>query len=117
MAKIGDTVYLFDQNTRRYTAPSPEEKKAGRIWGSLIWRGHWVPVKIVGETRVSWLLEHGAKIPKKTARINNESPAMSEDELNDRCLVDEHGYKISEIVRRADASQLRSIANIIGYKL
>lgn len=115
MPKIGDTIYLFEDSSRHYAEPSPEQKKAGKIYGELIWRRHWKPIMIVGENRVSWLLQWGNKIPKKPERTNNESPCFSEAEVDDRVFVNDHGCRISDRVRKCSANQLREVAKIIGY--
>ncbi len=118
MPKIGDTVWIYDVNRREYTTPTPEEKARGVLYGQLIWRGCWRAHKIVGETRVSWLLEWREKIPKKPPYLTQESPCYSEQELDDRCFAHSFGYKIGEFVGRlGDAGKLRAIAEIAGYKL
>ena len=110
MTAIGDTVWVFDQNRRVY-----ERDKNGRSYGGPIWREHWVLRIVVNETSRSWLLSCGTKVPKKgEARCF----VYSEAELDDRCFVNDHAFRIGNDVKYTkDPAKLRAIAEIIGYNV
>lgn len=104
---IGSTVWKFNANRRRYGAD--------RL--SPIYREHWEPRKIVGETSRSWILDGpwGEKIPKK--RAERDSLAYSETEINGHCFVEAYRYRIAQEVQRCvDVTKLRAIAEIVGWK-
>ena len=81
MPKIGDSVWVFNQNRRVY-AKAPR----GQYVGAPIWREHWEEREIIDETRVSWVLRGGGKI-KKSA--NPRAVAFSEEEIDRRAFVKE----------------------------
>lgn len=86
----------------------------GRSYGSPIYREHWKKHEVVGETRVSWILRFGDKVPKKGA--NPRRVCFSEKELDDNCFLHAHASKIGELVARIeDAETLRKIAAMVGY--
>lgn len=110
---------------------SPSPKKYPRIWvfdvnrrvyrddgrGGPIWRHHWVEREIVGETRVSWILEDRRKVPKKGH--NPLCVAWSEDEIDRRAWVHDHCRSVCERLERlarADPSWLDAVAALIGYE-
>ena len=104
--KIGDTIWRFNNNRRVY--------KEGR--STPIYREHWIPSEITGETTRSWIIGMGYgeyKIPKKGA---HHGFAFTQQEVDDDCYVKENLYRISrtlEYVR--DANILRQVASLIGY--
>lgn len=108
--KIGDIVYRYDVNRRVY--------REGTLRSELIWRESWRPMKIVGETSRSWLLEHSKeKLPKKGA--DKRCWCLTEAELDEACWVQDHGRNILnrvEAVARADYAMLRRLAVMVDYK-
>lgn len=104
---VGRTIWAYDVNRRCY-----ERDGNNRSVGSPIFRKSWVKVEIVGETRVSWLLRNGVKIPKR----DTKGFAFSEEELDQICYVHDNSYKIAEVVRRLKYTDLKKVADIIGYK-
>jgi hypothetical protein len=117
---VGSTVWLFDENRRVY----PDGPDGRRSFGSrLIWREHWRPTKIVGETRVSWILghSHGRKISKRDLAAGTVRGVLTnEADLDAACYVNEHAHAVSERVRRLAggrkaAEVLRRIAALVGY--
>ncbi len=52
--KVGDPVWIFDGNSRHYADPTPEQKKAGTVWGTMIWRKCWKKCTIIGSSRTHW---------------------------------------------------------------
>lgn len=111
---VPEYVWVFDVNRRVYRELTPEEKANGRFYatGGPIYREHWRKKKVIGQTRLSWLLEHGDKIRKDARDV-----AVSDEELDDRCYVHDHAHKIGGVVDALkDASVLRAIAAMIGYE-
>jgi hypothetical protein len=112
---IGDTLYWFDDRRRVYD----REKRGGPIY-----REHFVAYTITGETSRSWLLSEGYS-QRKASKKDLSSAGDQEygnrgfftaEQMEDDIWTYSHAYKISEIVRRASAVQLRKIAEIIGYE-
>ncbi|TXH56937.1 MAG: hypothetical protein E6Q97_05490 [Desulfurellales bacterium] len=68
---VGMRVWSFNQNRRIY-----QRDASGKAVGGPIWREHWEPLVVVGETKVSWLVgppymlgsdtSRAAKVPKKS---------------------------------------------------
>ena len=108
MLKVGDTIWRFNINRRVY-AP----KKPGEIYsrGGPIYREHWEPVKIDGETSRSWVTRFG-KAPKKGDR---HGWAFSLDEVDASCWAKEHRRHIVNLVERCDADTLKAIGDLVGY--
>ncbi len=106
--KLGSSVWKFDEYRSRRT-----------------WRDGWTEHKIVGETRVSWLVGEGYaqfKIAKRDpgARKSNgfgsRALAFSQAEIDDIAWVNEHRYKIYRLVEYIhDAAVLRQIARLVNY--
>ena len=86
---IGSTIYIFDRNHRVY-----RKDAHGRSMGGPIWREHWRPVTITGETSRSRLCDN-VKLPKKGGRWIAD-PA----EIDRQAWAHEHKYRIGEMVQR-----------------
>lgn len=101
-------VWKFDINRRKYEKGS---------MGPPIWREHWGKHKIVGENRVSYLLEHGGgKVPKKP---NDQTHVFDEAYLDELVWAHENRQRIREAIgwgNKIDAAKLRRIAAIIEEK-
>ena len=119
--RIGDPVWKFDSNRRRYSAPAK-----GRLYGEIIWREHWAPYEVIGETARSWLIGHArgggppyivAKLPKSgkfTATLAREAFCLSEAEIDERVWVHDHRMVIVNKVERCyDADILRTIEALV----
>ena len=99
--QVGDTIWYFDTNRRVYPPPEP-----GRIWasGGPIWREHWRPVQITGETSRSWVLGSGCwivgkvvtKIPKRGDDPLRKHFAFTREELDQRIAKYEGGDRTGE---------------------
>ena len=102
---IGSTVYIFDHNRRVYTG--------GGLGSRIIWREHFRPVKIVGETSRSWITDfYGTKLLKKGGKY-----LTSEEEIDRAEYVEENAYRIADCVRRIkDYDLLKSVAELIRYE-
>jgi|CXWL01.1.fsa_nt_gi hypothetical protein len=111
--KIGDTLYWFDGNTRVYDQPG--------FGGRAVYAKHFVPLKIVGENNVSWILERDWKVNKKTGKGEARSYSyggrgfFTAEGMADDIWQHEHRHKILREVERAPLDQIKKIAAIIGY--
>jgi len=108
--KVGDKIWYFDSNRRRYPPTPP-----GSLWagGGPIWREHWRLVEITGDTSVSWVTAYG-KAPKRGGDIRW---AFTEAEVDDRSWVNDNAYRIGNKVGGLhDPALLREIARLIGYE-
>jgi hypothetical protein len=120
MHKIGDTVWVFDRNFRRYrTGPD------GRSVGPPIFREHFRPVEIVGETPRSWIIGSDLKIPKKGEDIREGGGGpygktivyMTQEAVDAAVFRNDHQYKIARAVEACtDVAVLRQVAALVGYK-
>lgn len=100
---IGSTIYVYDGNYRVYAANN----------NGPIYREHWRPMEITGETSRSWITAWGEKVPKRGA---HHGVAFTIKEVDDMCWMNDHRYKIErEVGRIRDSIKLREIAKIIGY--
>jgi hypothetical protein len=111
-------IWVFDDCRREYTTPTPEERKAGKVWGHIIWKSHWVKLEVEGETSRSWLTSRGHKVPKKGA--NPRQYLFSELEVDQAAWKHDHNHKIVQKLERCvgvPAEQLDAIAAIIGYEV
>ena len=110
MPKVGDPVWLFDDNYRVY-----RPDKSGPIW-----REKWRKRLIVGETSRSWLVGYSTTSRTQT-KVAKKGPfcgvAFSEEEIDEAAWVEENRYRINESMRYVrDATVLRKVAELIGYK-
>ena len=97
--------WVFDINRRTY-----EKDSKGQSCGSPIWREHWREEKITGETKVSWVTQHGKKIPKKRSR----GVCFSSVELDQVVWAQENRYKLSEELRECDDfAKLQAVSKIL----
>lgn len=114
---VGSTVWIFDESRCVYHC-GPD----GRLSIGPIWREHWRPVTITGETRVSWIVgPYGRKVGKRDLAAGKVSGVItSEADLDAACYVHEHAGKIGDRVMRISggrqaAGVLRQIAALVGY--
>lgn len=109
--KIGSTVWIFDEDHRVY----PKDKRFG---SGPIYREHFRPEIIDGETRTSWLI--GSKQWRKSdwIRINKKNPqcCVSIEEVEGRVWAQEHRHRILQLAQTSDYETLRKIAELVGYK-
>ena len=105
---IGKTVWLFDENNRVYA----RDDKGRSLGGGPIWREHWRPVKIVGETSRSWITEYRDKIPKKGH--DQRKFAFTRDEIEEQAYIHENRYRLAQSVQSlSDPKKMREIAAIL----
>lgn len=113
--KIGSQIWRFDVNRRVYT----KENGHGPVW-----REHWRPMWIIGETRVSWIVGHTAdsamhsgglvKLPKRTDWP--QGWATSQAHIDEAAWAHENRYAISQLIFRLDPEDLKAVADLIAYK-
>jgi len=124
---VGSSVWVFNENRRVYAKGLGD----GHLWSSSapIWREHWEPLLVVGETRVSWIIGHSLKYPDVERKISKRDLAdgkvigvlTSAADLDAACFVHDHGRKIADRVARISggrkaAETLRQIAALVGYE-
>lgn len=109
--KIGDTVYLFDSNQRVYSEVTEAEKAQGKIWGDLIYRGHFSPLKITGETTGTWLLERRMVVNKKT--LNERKTAFGQRRVFTAAQMEDKIYLHDNAQRIARAVEFCNNVNLL----
>lgn len=112
--KVGDTLYNFDGNRRTY-----KRDDTGRASGGPIYEKHFEPAKIVGFTKVSWIMDrYDAKVNKKTLESvcqYAERGYFTKSAMEADIWLHDHRHKIAREVERAGVDHLKEIARIIGY--
>lgn len=88
--KIGDTVYKFDINYRVYDKPGMN--------GRVIYREHFRPRRIVGETKFSWLTDRDEKIKKKAPTPLERGGFYSAEEVEDDVWRNFTSREVAEIL-------------------
>lgn len=105
---IGKTVWFFDENYRTYVTDAN-----GRSRGGPIYREHWRPVVITGETSRSWVTDYYGKIPKKGPRVGW---ALTQKEVDDDCWVHSYrGHVANALHTCRNADVIREVARVLGY--
>jgi hypothetical protein len=105
---IGSTIWRFDGNYRVYA-----KNERGLSTGGPIYREHWRPVQIVGETSRSWVTSYNGKAPKKGL---HHGWAFTPEEVEDDIWFKDHRHKIRDRIDRLDVKTLRAVAALIGYQ-
>lgn len=112
---VGDTVYVMDRNRRIY-----EDR-------TVVYRKHFVPVKIEEETRDSFVIRYNGRairIAKKEAAITSmvrprildvgvQGIYLSAQAMEDEIFVHEHRAKAAEAVLRASVDTLRKVVALL----
>jgi hypothetical protein len=105
-------IWFCDANNRVY-----EEGQSGPVW-----RKHWRKLRVVGETRTSWLTDKywhvgrtQNRVPKNLAHSRYFS--LTEAGIDDMAYIHDHAHKIAGAIHLInDAAILRQVADLIGYK-
>ena len=106
--RVGAIVFTRSENRRYYIS----DGKNPASFGKMLQRYCFGAFSVTDETRVSWILSNGEKIPKK-----NPTAVYGADDVEDWLWVSVHGWRIqSHISTVQDAALLRQIADLIGYK-
>lgn len=115
--RVGDTLWRFDVNRRRYTKAAK-----GRVYGELIYSEHFEAGTVVGESSRSWLviLAKGMGHIKVNKVSLVSSGAWSGQWFTDQGKADniwanEHRHQIVRCVEQAPVTVLRAIAQTVGY--
>ena len=113
MPEIGDPVWYFDENHRVY-----ERDENGRSHGGPIWREHWRPAEVVGETRVSWIIGAGTDKRKyEITRIKKKDwpggLALSQDDIDRREFIAGSHRIGSRIFACRDYDTLKAISDLL----
>ena len=101
--KVGDDFFVFDENKRVYESS----------YSAPTYRGHFVPVTIVGETKKSWVLN---RYNQKAPKTNPWSILYTPEMIDDGEWENSHRYRLADKMLTATASQLRAIAEILEYR-
>ena len=112
----GETVYVFDHNRRVYET-NPETGRRGLV----IYREHFVPLIVFGETPRSWLASHDGtdkwehmihKLDKKQSP--DRGRWYTKAQMEDAVWLEENRRKIANVVERlSDVSLLKQIATLL----
>lgn len=99
--------WIFNINRRVYA-----DRPNGIPSGAPIWREHWEKVKIVGETKRSWLTSCHRKVPK----AGGSGYAFSLETIERAAYVETHKRTIARAVQDCeDYDILRQVAELVGY--
>lgn len=113
--KKPEFIWIFNCNRRVYSG-----KPGSR--SSPIWREHWEKFSVTGETTRSWIVSRfdDHKVPKKPpknkwdARNYHSKYCFSEQDLDERCWVQENYYRIWQDVRDCkDYKTLKTIEELL----
>ena len=124
--KVGDPVWVFDANRRRYHPVPP-----GKLWSNKppIYREHWVQLTIIGENRATFFAGYPGTFDAKRCRgdwytrIPKHGPAppgvlLSAEAVDQACWIHDHRLRLVEAVRgSADYSALVQVARLIAPEL
>ncbi len=116
MLKIGDTLFRFDGNRRVYRRPGTYHGG-----GAPVYREHFEPLKVIGENKVSWLLERGWKASKKDLKSAASMAYggrgfFTAEQMEDDIWMHDHRHSIRALFDRASPEQLKKIAEILGFE-
>jgi hypothetical protein len=121
--KVGSPLWRFDINRRVY---AKDDK--GRTVGGPIWREHWTPREVVGETRVSWLVGFSGdgpgrvsvKVAKKDFAAGGcpQGWATSQEHIDRLAWIVRNRGRLSTAVSRCnDYDALQKVAALVGYEV
>lgn len=109
---IGSTVWIFDSNRRVYPPKKPDGTHS---YGGPIFREHFRPVVIKGETSGTWLLEQHIAINKKTLMsakdyYGHRTAACTKEQMEDRIYIHDTAPRLARRVQECkDVGLLRRI--------
>lgn len=115
--KIGDILYRFDGNYRVY----PKREEGGLPRGGPIYREHFRPSAIIGETRLSWVIDGDYKVSKRdmscpAAKQCGGRGIFTLQEMEDDIWSHEHRHKIGRLIEMCDIDKLKKVAELLEYK-
>lgn len=111
--KVGDKVFMFDGNRRRYDKDK-----------NIVFRYHFDEAEIISETRNSWIVKYWGehKVNKKTGEFNHggmvalKGRIFNADEVEDECWLDENRMKIANRIimsKIEDIEMLRAVKDVM----
>lgn len=108
--KIGQTIYIFDENHRIYKDSS----------SAPIYREHFRPYTIISETTNEFIC-NSRKINKRSGLFKHTPKfkpvkIYTELKMNDNVWEQDNRYKIIDIIKRTDIATLKTIAKLINYQ-
>lgn len=115
--KIFDTIYRFDHNRRVYDKPG--------FGGRIVYRGHFAPEFITGETKFSWLIHLYDTVAYRVNKATMKSASkggfggfefFTAEGMEDNIWAYDHRHKVAELLARADGAKIRACAKILGYE-
>lgn len=102
--RVGVIVFQYDQNVRIYP-------RSGPVAGRADERHHYVAALVKSETRVSWVLDNGAKVPKKDPKT-----AFGRFDVDEAVWLAENRHKLTDLIWSATYLQLQQVAAVLNYK-
>ena len=119
--KVGDTIYYFDSNYRKYPPRVPGTEAMNLSCGP-IYSEHWRATKITGETSRSWITARG-KVAKKIEHPRREGWAFSWGAVQDDIWIHENRIRLqralSVCLNRYDndaREKMEALMAIIDFK-
>lgn len=111
--QIGDVLYTYDMSRRKYDEDGRPDARSN-------WKAH----AIIGETRVSWIIEDGYKVEKDTLLLRGikdfrglRNRAFAEPEMRDKLWVELNHFRIVDAVERTeDIMKLHQVAVLLGVE-
>lgn len=103
-------IWVKDENNRVY------HDRNGVKQRYPIYREFWQPQEVVSETKQNWVLSSGREVSKSPEKRPRTIYAFTEQEVEDDVWVNSHRHKLIRELERADASTLKKVAELIGYK-
>lgn len=106
---VGLTIFVFDENKRVYVGGT----------GRPVYRAHFVPKLIKGETLKSWILEDDTKVNKQTLAYRMWSGGRAKiwptsQAVDDTCFVHDNRATIAQTIYQVtDAATLRAIQELL----
>lgn len=112
--KVGDTLFIYDDNYRVY-----RKVPRGESSGSPIYRESWRPTRVTSETSRSITISHYGKKFAKADFYDGKCPLnilRTTQEVDDATWRNNNVYPLRDHLRTLDTATLKEIARIAGYK-
>lgn len=106
---IGSKLYEFNENTRVYL----------RRNGGPSYRGHFIEVDVIGETRVSWVVGPNwspRKVNKKDIMSGRAGCYFTKDAMELQIWRRHNEHRIKSHMSLVSTEMLKAIAEMIGYE-
>ena len=107
--RIGDKLFIFDINKRVYP-PGPG-------FHPPIYREHFVPVEVIGETSRSWVIGRYRQEDFKAPKRDPFSKSLYTAEMvEDQCWKHDKIHQVISDLRQADGATVRAVAALIAAR-